>query len=158
MTRSMSLTDVKIHGTYPFDGGRWTRLREVGPLEAAELAKLPEEFVTRAFVSFTASLPEAERHRICAKAKCACVYHAQDGIPCRHDVDLALRNEDLGYLRIYLWLNKGYILINAKKEGVGGLTAALLEGQSGEFGLPLKPGTQAVYLHDGRYSLIEVVQ
>ena len=66
--------------------------------------------------------------------------------------------EDLAQGRdVYLFLNKGYVLLVAQEDAVGldGLAAGLAEmfGTLGPRTLPV--GTQAVYLHDGKYSLIE---
>lgn len=61
----------------------------------------------------------------------------------------------------YPWLNKGYVVLGAPKNGPSLTTtqAALLESPTdGELGLKLWPvGVQAVYLHDGHFSLIQLV-
>jgi len=58
---------------------------------------------------------------------------------------------------IYLWLNKGYIILGAGGPGLSALQVAALEEMFGlgEKAYPL--GVQAVYLHDGQYSLIQRV-
>jgi len=55
----------------------------------------------------------------------------------------------------YLWLNKGYILLTGtREEGLTPLQASLVE-DTARFSRRVAPGAQAVYLHDGKYSLIE---
>lgn len=56
---------------------------------------------------------------------------------------------------VYLWLNKGYIVLGAKYKGISALSAGLLEAFGGGCNRAWPVGTQAVYLHDGFYSLIE---
>ncbi len=60
---------------------------------------------------------------------------------------------------LYLFLNKGYVLLEMKAPDVPDLALLLLERMTdGEVGLKNLPtGTRAVYLHDGHYSLIETV-
>ncbi len=113
-------TDVRVHGTYPFDGDRWKKVRSLTWQEAAKLAKIPE-----AVIKNTSDSPDFS---------------------------------NIGKTTKYLWLNKGYILLEPPHEGLTTIQAAMMEQTAeGELGLPLKKGTQAVYLHDGKYSLIEVV-
>ena len=67
--------------------------------------------------------------------------------------------EDIALGRyVYLFLNKGYVLLGNQEDvlGLDGLGASLAGSwdQRSRTSLPVV-GTQAVYLHDGRYSLIE---
>lgn len=60
--------------------------------------------------------------------------------------------------RLCLFLNKGYVLLDMKVATPSPLFLAFLEQLTdGEVGPKLPPGTRAVYLHDGSYSLIEVL-
>jgi hypothetical protein len=59
----------------------------------------------------------------------------------------------------YPWLNKGYVVLGAPKDGpaLTSLQAGMLEGAYGELGLKNWPdGVQAVYLHDGKFSVIQL--
>lgn len=102
---------LQVHGTYPFDGGRWWRVRELEPEEAMKMA--------------------------------GCDQETRDRWPDR-----------------YPWLNKGYIILGELGQSTptgGGFGLHMAELMTdGEVGGPLPPGTQAVYIHDGSFSLIQV--
>ncbi len=102
----MGNTDVKVHGTYPYDDygpgytSCWRKVRAIAHEEAAKLTGLEV---------------------------------ADDG---------------------YLWLNKGYIVLGATDQGITGTGASFIENRA-KFSKRIPPGTQAVYLADGNYSIIE---
>lgn len=58
---------------------------------------------------------------------------------------------------VYLWLNKGYVVIGSAEPGINGLIAGMLEERLGSARRSWPVGTQAVYLADGLYMLIERV-
>ena len=63
--------------------------------------------------------------------------------------------------KYYPWINKGYIVLGASSDdpSLTALQAGFLEGASGELGTKNWPiGVQAVYLHDGKFSLIKLVK
>lgn len=58
---------LNINGTYPFDGGRWRRVKSLSPQEAFELLSVPEEikklwprqypFINKGYVILGGNLP-----------------------------------------------------------------------------------------------------
>lgn len=106
---------IEVHGSYPFDSGRWVRVSNLKPLEAAKLLGVLEQLT-----------PEDKK-----KAK----------------------SENL-----YLFLNKGYVVLDKPEmPPFSSLLLVLIENTTGgEVGFNLPVGTRAIYLHDGRYSLIEL--
>jgi hypothetical protein len=100
---------MPVHGTYPFDSGRWRNVRELSVEEAMTLAKTPPENM-------------------------------------------------LEWPRNYPWINKGFIVLDLELPKVGDMDLAMLELLIPEAavqpgGIPI--GAQAVYLHDGKLSLIQ---
>ena len=72
---------------------------------------------------------------------------------------LHLTEEQVGNAN--LWINHGYILLNPAEDQpeLDAMSAFLLEMvSSGEVGVSLPVGTQAIYLSDGTYSLIERIE
>lgn len=63
---------------------------------------------------------------------------------------------------VYLWLNKGFVLIDSDVNGMrgeGNLALACAELLGGSIRAKgIKKGDRAVYLHDGSYSIIERVE
>ncbi len=57
---------------------------------------------------------------------------------------------------VYLWLNKGYIVLGVGEQ-LSKLTSGCVARVEGffRFSWRIPAGAQAVYLHDGKYSLIE---
>lgn len=66
-----------------------------------------------------------------------------------------MRSPQRGSTDIYLWLNKGYIILGGNGVGLSAVQVAALEEIFNRTEKPYPLGTQAVYLHDGKYSLIE---
>jgi hypothetical protein len=130
---------IKVHGTYPFDGGGWKRVR---PLTIEEVVEMVDVSSIVRRDPGTCGLCEGEKKlpTIDEQAYYTCT-----------------RCEGSGKQDEYLWLNKGYVVLNLPEE-----TPALTATQAGMMELLAPPqlkglqrGMQAVYLHDGKYSLIE---
>ena len=60
------------------------------------------------------------------------------------ELDLKYQAGIITFPRVYLWLNKGYVVLDKSAP-----KRRFMEPEN------YPPGTQAVYLHDGKYSLIE---
>lgn len=59
----------------------------------------------------------------------------------------------------YFWLNKGFIVLGFEAPLAGDeLSCAMIELFDTPRVKGIKPGMQAVYLHDGKYSLIECIK
>lgn len=118
--------NIRIHGTYPHDSGRWQHVRNLTVEEAAELLMI-----------------ELDEHELEAAAR--------EREPVR-------RGEPVRWPNVYLWLNKGFVVLGAPdRTGLTELQAGMLEAALGPVDRSWPVGVQAVYLHDGRYSLIERV-
>jgi hypothetical protein len=120
------MRNVKVHGTYPMDSGKWITLERRLPLD--RVAKLLGIEVTEDEVK------EHEKGRM-----------------------------DYFAGAVYLWLNKGFVLIDKPElegtQGEGNLGLHFVELLGGCPELRgVKKGDKAVYLHDGRYSIIERVK
>jgi hypothetical protein len=121
---------VRCHGTYPLDGGNWTIVRGLTVPEVAKLLGLTEplgkEFLPRDPAEY-------------------------------NDFEFSNSCWDCGPDR-YLFLNKGYVILGdrAPKSPPSELSLAVMEQLiSGEVGPAVESGTEAVYVHDGRYMLIQ---
>ena len=118
--------NVKIHGTYPMDSGKWVTVERRLPLDV--VAKLVGVEVTE---------DEVKKHEEAQK----------DFIPSG----------------VYLWLNKGFVIIDRPdlvgERWRGNLGLTFIEQLGGSPCVRgVKVGDKAVYLHDGRYSIIERVK
>jgi len=119
-----------VHGTYPMDGGKW---RIVAPTperrDACDYLTVDD---VRSFLDFVGPL----------------------------SADYYQGEEDRWGPKRYLFVNKGYVVLGGDGGPVDGssdaLAFAFLEQLTeGEVGRPWPKGTRAVYVHDGRYMLIE---
>ena len=99
---------IQAHGTYPFDGNRWRKVKALEPAEGMQLVGID--------------------------AKTAAMFP-------KH----------------YPWINKGYVILGASPIKGNGLMLAFAELMTdGEVGMAgIAKGAQAVYIHDGHFSLIE---
>lgn len=129
MSKIYSSQDIAIHGTYPHDSGRWKSVRKIDLGEVISFVK---------------------RHL------------GDDHIPAEWIAHCKARSDSKSrWPDIYLWLNKGYIVLDAafKTQAAKPTLGLALAEQTTEgevSNVPrLKPGMQAVYLHDGNYYLIE---
>jgi len=121
---------VAIHGTYPFDSKQWIRVRSLSLTEASELSGV-------------------DQHQVYCH-------------PCKGSGSVSTGacptcNGEGTYASEYLWLNKGFRLIDV--EAPQGSTNFLAIACAERFvDSPsvrgIEPGALAVYLHDGTYCLI----
>lgn len=65
---------------------------------------------------------------------------------------------DRGDGDVYLWLNKGFVVLDLPKdEGATASQMAAVEMVGSARHKDIRPGMRAIYLHDGQYSLLERV-
>lgn len=119
---------IRIHGTYPFD--TWGKWKTVRhDLSLLEVSQLLNIEVTKEEID-------------------------------KHDAE----EKDHAYHSIYLWLNKGFVLLKKMPAEAGAgqdqlLVVACMELLGGSPSVNgIEVGDQAIYLHDGSYSLIERIE